>query len=110
MGDLISSLSPTLMVIVPQNNFLNETQFFPMVSSLSWFISLTTIALTIAKTNIKTNHAQYQSESYQIEPHYILYNDELNNCNINFAPPHKNNFNIFLLFLPCPQRYFDLAI
>ena len=60
---------------------------------------------------IKTTHAQYQNESYQIEPHYILYRDELTNRNINFALPHNNNFNIFLfLFLPCPQRYFDLAI
>ena len=87
MGDLICSLSPTLMVIVPQDNFLDKTYIFPMFLSLSWFISLTTIAQTIAQTKIKTNHTQYQNESYQIEPHYILYRDELNNRNINFALP-----------------------
>ena len=72
MGDLISSLSPTLMVIVQRNNFLDKTYIFPMFLSLLWLISLTTIDLTIAQIKIKTNQAQYQNGSYHIESHYIL--------------------------------------
>ena len=63
MGDLISSLSPTLMVIVPQNNFLKKTYIFPYFHHFHGLYLLRPLLwpLHILKSrppmpNIKMNH------------------------------------------------------